>query len=176
MWRSPPDRRTPTPTQRGPPPKHELSEQRMPLVRRRPKPSPCEEWHSHPERRWLDPQNPFTPRRCRTSPGCRLDPQIHASTSGTSATTRHDPNGKRKSTPSIASTSNGTSTTTDPNYEAPAPNTGPNTSVEAISRSRSQGRASWISPILVQWHLQQHRIQLTRSNTDTELPIWITHW
>jgi hypothetical protein len=47
------------------------------------------------------------------------------------------PNLKRKPTPSVASTSSGTSTTSDPNYEAPAPNTGSNTSVEADSRPRS---------------------------------------
>jgi hypothetical protein len=36
------------------------------------------------------------------------------------------PNRRRKPTPSIASTSNTTSTTTDPNYEEPATNAGSN--------------------------------------------------
>jgi hypothetical protein len=36
------------------------------------------------------------------------------------------PNRRRKPTPSIASTSNTTSTTTDPNYEEPAANAGSN--------------------------------------------------
>jgi hypothetical protein len=147
--------------------KHESSKQRTQLVRRRPKPSPCEEWHSHPERRWLDLQTPFTPRRCRTSPGRRLDPQIHASMSGTSATTRHDPNRKRKSTPSIASISDATSTKDHHRSEL----------WSAIRkcwikcRPDPHPQASWISPKLVQWHLQQHRIQLTWCNTDTELRV-----
>ena len=114
--------------------KHESSKQRTQLVRRRPKPSPCEEWHSHPERRWLDlkPRSrrvdaelPQVVDSTRKSMHQRLGPvppqgMIQIANASRRRLLRRSPMRPRPKT------------TTDPNFEVPFANAGSNVDLTHI--------------------------------------------
>jgi hypothetical protein len=135
-WRSPPDRRTPTPSQPSPSPEHwNNSNVRRPNDNDlRPSDNDCCP-NGNESRQVVDSTR--APVHERLGPVQRQRP-VHRCNNKSVPPQGLIPNLKRKLTPSVAPTSSGTSTTTDPNYEAPAPNTGSNTSVEADSRPRSR--------------------------------------